>query len=209
LKKFRPSISFKDDAYKDFSPFQRSVINFLLEANHKGLPLLATCYITQAKLHLVMLHRYWHYQIEEVKNLILQICEEIFETTAQIIQKHDPMLDIDRVQDNYFDRQGIFLIVMDANTVVGCGGIKRLDNQTCELKRMWLLKEYRGRGLGWKLAQMLLDFAKQADYQRIRLDVFSQDKQKSAIAFYQKLGFYSIDQYNDSLCQIFMEKILT
>lgn len=73
---------------------------------------------------------------------------------------------------------------------------------------MWLQKNYRGQGLGLKLAQMLLSFAKQAGYKVIRLDVFDLNKQKFAIAFYQKLGFYSIARYNDSPCQVFMEKIL-
>lgn len=148
------------------------------------------------------------HQIQQVKLMILQICTELFETTAEIVQQYDPMLDIDRVQADYFDRQGIFLVVIDEKTLVGCGGIKHFNYQICELKRMWLQKKYRGQGLGFKLAQMLLNFAKQAAYKIIRLDVFDPNKQKTAIAFYHKLGFYSIDRYNDSPCQIFMEKTL-
>jgi putative acetyltransferase len=148
------------------------------------------------------------HQIEEVKFIILRVCEELFETTAEIVQKYDPMLDIERVQTDYFARKGTFLVVMDEKTVVGCGGIKRLNDEICELKRMWLLNNYRGQGLGFKLAKMLLDFAETVGYLRIRLDVFSQEKQRDAIAFYQKLGFYSIARYNDSSCQTFMEKIL-
>ncbi|MGL5875564.1 MAG: GNAT family N-acetyltransferase [Xenococcaceae cyanobacterium] len=148
------------------------------------------------------------HQTEEVKRIILEICAELFETTAETVQKYDPMLDIDRVQTDYFDRKGTFLVVMDDETVVGCGGIKYLNFEICELKRMWLLKNYREQGLGFQLAQMLLDFAKQTGYKIIRLDVFDPNKQSYAIAFYQKLGFYSIDRYNDSPCKIFMEKIL-
>ncbi|AFZ37488.1 GCN5-related N-acetyltransferase [Stanieria cyanosphaera PCC 7437] len=148
------------------------------------------------------------HQTADVKNLIFQICQELFEATPKVIQTYDPMLDIDRVQVDYFDRQGTFLIVMDENTVIGCGGIKRLNDEICELKRMWLQKNYRGQGLGFRLAKMLVDFAKRTGYKRIRLDVFSQEKQRLAISFYQKLGFYFIDRYNDSPCQVFMEKIL-
>lgn len=140
--------------------------------------------------------------------MILQICTELFKTTVEIVQQYDPMLDIDRVQANYFDGQGTFLVVMDENTVIGCGGIKYLDHEVCELKRMWLQKNYRRQGLGFKLAQMLLSFAKQAGYKVIRLDVFDPNKQKPAIAFYRKLGFYEIARYNNSPCQIFMETTL-
>jgi putative acetyltransferase len=148
------------------------------------------------------------HQIAEVKNIIFQICQDLFEATPEVIKAYDPMLDIDRVQIDYFERQGTFLVVMDEKTVVGCGGIKRLNHEICELKRMWLLNNYRGQRLGFRLAKMLLYFAKRVGYKRIRLDVFSQEKQKSAIAFYQKLGFYFIARYNDSSCQVFMEKIL-
>jgi putative acetyltransferase len=97
---------------------------------------------------------------------------------------------------------------MNETTVVGCGGIKRLNDEICELKRMWLLNNYRGQGLGFQLAKTLLDFAERVGYKRIRLDVFSQEKQTNAIAFYRQLGFYSINHYNDSPCEVFMEKIL-
>jgi putative acetyltransferase len=43
---------------------------------------------------------------------------------------------------------GTFLVLLDGDDVVGTGAIRRLDDQTCELKRMWLLPPYRGTGLG-------------------------------------------------------------
>jgi putative acetyltransferase len=73
---------------------------------------------------------------------------------------------------------------------------------------MWFLKAYRGQGLGWKMAQMLFDFAKQAGYCKIRLDLANEKRQSKALKFYQKLGFYPIERYNDSPCQVFMERLL-
>ena len=55
---------------------------------------------------------------------------------------------------------------------------------------------------------MLFDFAKQAGYQKVRLDLASRDRQLQAVRFYIKLGFYPIERYNDSICQVFMEKVL-
>lgn len=89
------------------------------------------------------------HQTEEVKHIILKIGEEIFEKTAETVQKYDPMLDIDRVQTDYFDRQGTFLVVMDDEAVVGCGGIKNLNSEICELKRMWLLKKLSRTRIGF------------------------------------------------------------
>ncbi|GAA6618372.1 GNAT family N-acetyltransferase [Scytonema sp. NUACC26] len=110
---------------------------------------------------------------------------------------------------HYFDNNGIFLVLVDNNRVVGTGAIRRFNEEICELKRMWFLKEYRGRGLGKEMAQMLLDFAQKAGYKKVRLDTASQEKQSQAIEFYKQLGFYLIERYNDSLCTVFMEKELS
>lgn len=91
--------------------------------------------------------------------------------------------------------------------MVGSGGIRRLDDSICELKRMWVLQDYRGRGWGMKMAQMLLDFANKTGYKKVRLDVVREQKQARAIAFYKNLGFYQIERYNDGPCTIFMGKI--
>ena len=58
------------------------------------------------------------------------------------------------------------------------------------------------------MTRMLFDFAKQMGYQKIRLDLASRDRQLQAVKFYRKLGFYPIERYNDSICQVFMEKVL-
>ena len=118
------------------------------------------------------------------------------------------MSDIENVETHYFRNRGIFLVVCDDERVVGTGAIHYLDNSTCELKRMWLLKDYRGQGLGMKLARSLIDFAKKVGYGKVLLDLFDKQKQLQAIAFYQKLGFRHIERYNDSPCTVFMEKLL-
>lgn len=70
---------------------------------------------------------------------------------------------------------------------------------------MWFLKEYRGKGYSLQMVQMLFDFAKQAGYQKIRLDLASKKRQSRALEFYKKLGFYQIERYNNSPCEVFME----
>ena len=52
---------------------------------------------------------------------------------------------------------------------------------------------------------MLFDFAKKVGYQKIRLDLASKERQSRALEFYKKLGFYQIERYNDSPCEVFME----
>ena len=118
------------------------------------------------------------------------------------------MSDIEHVQSHYFDQNGMFLVLLNDEQVVGTGAIRKLNDEICELKRMWFLRQYRGQGWGWKMAQMLFDFANQAGYRKVRLDLANEKRQLQALKLYRKLGFYPIERYNDSSCNVFMEKLL-
>ncbi len=150
------------------------------------------------------------YQIEQAKQIITAVCLEIWQgvVTEEEFKRFDSLSDIDNVQSHYFGNRGMFLVLADGEQVVGTGAIRRLDDEICELKRMWFLKEYRGQGFGWKMAQMLFDFAQQTGYHKVRLDLANEERQSQALTFYKKLGFYPIERYNDGSCTVFMEKVL-
>ncbi|HIK18592.1 MAG TPA: GNAT family N-acetyltransferase [Leptolyngbyaceae cyanobacterium M33_DOE_097] len=149
-------------------------------------------------------------QIAAVKQMIMTVWSEIWGDvlTPAEIRELDDMQDINHARSHYFDNGGTFLVLLEAEQVVGTGAIRKLDDAICELKRMWLLQAYRGRGWGQQLADQLLDFAYQAGYQKVRLDLADAQRQAPALNFYQKLGFYPIDRYNNGLCTVFMEKAL-
>lgn len=150
------------------------------------------------------------HQIEQAKQIVTAVCLEIWQGVLieEDLRRYDSMSDIENVRSHYFDNFGTFLVLVDDKQVVGTGAIRRLDDEVCELKRMWFLKEYRGQGFGWKMAQMLFDFARQAGYRKARLDLANDERQLQALKLYRKLGFYSIERYNDSPCTVFMEKVL-
>jgi putative acetyltransferase len=148
------------------------------------------------------------HQVEEVKRVVVAVNQEIWQVSDEVISRYDAMSDIDDVRSHYFDNKGTFLVLVDDGKVVGSGGIRRLSDEICELKRMWFLKDYRGRGLGMRMAQMLLDFAKNTGYKKVRLDTTDERKQAQAIKLYKQLGFYFIERYNDGSCTVFMEKML-
>ena len=148
------------------------------------------------------------HQAEEVKRLIFAVCQEIFQVSEETVRRYDTMSDINEVCSHYFDNGGTFLVLMDEGRVVGSGAIRRLNDDICELKRMWFLKEYRGRGLAKHMVQLLLDFAQKTGYKKIRLDLLDEQKQTQALKFYKGMGFYAIAPYNDSFCTVFMEKDL-
>lgn len=104
---------------------------------------------------------------------------------------------------------GFWVGVVD-NKIIGTVAIRILDkvNYICELKSMYVLPSFQGKGYGRRLLEHALDQAKQLDYKIIRLDTTSELKQ--AISLYSKYGFYEISRYNDNkYAEIFMEKNIT
>jgi putative acetyltransferase len=150
------------------------------------------------------------HQIEQAKQIVMAVSLEIWQDilAEEDLRQYDSMSDIEHVRSHYFDNSGVFLVLVDNEQVVGTGAIRKLDDEICELKRMWFLKEYRGQGWGWKMAQMLFDFARQVGYRKVRLDLANEERQPQALKLYKRLGFYPIERYNDSPCNIFMEKLL-
>lgn len=86
-------------------------------------------------------------------------------------------------------RGGRYLVAEAGGRVLGGAGIAALDGEpgTCELKKLFLLPEARGRGLGLRLARACLAFAREAGYQACYLDSLS--SMTAAIALYRRLGF--------------------
>jgi ribosomal protein S18 acetylase RimI-like enzyme len=78
---------------------------------------------------------------------------------------------------------------------------------TCELKRVWLLFEYQGQGLGYRMIQELLDFARGKGYEHIRLET-DRIVQSRAYDLYKRLGFYEIPRYSDNEEDVAMEMVL-
>ena len=73
---------------------------------------------------------------------------------------------------------------------VGCVALRRLDEQSCEVKRLFVLPEMRGQHLGEALIAALVKEARRLGYAQISLDVG--DYQEPARALYAKCGFKEV-----------------
>ena len=94
--------------------------------------------------------------------------------------------------------------------ILGTTAVRNLKQfeSTCELKRMYVLRDFRRLGLGQKLLDTAIDFAKSIGYLRIVLD--SSKALHAARALYLKNGFVDIARYNDNYrADVFMERRLT
>lgn len=89
---------------------------------------------------------------------------------------------------------GAFVVVDDDGTTSGCGGLQRIDDQTVEVKRMWLCPSLRGLGLGKRLLAQLETLAQELGYDTVVLDTNA--VLVEAIAMYESVGYESIERYN-------------
>ena len=95
----------------------------------------------------------------------------------------------------------------DNDQIIGTGAIRKIDNNICERKRLWLLFEYHGQGLGYRMIQELFAFAREKGYQRIRLEI-DRDSQSRAFDLYKRLGFYETPRYSNHQDETAMEMVL-
>jgi GNAT superfamily N-acetyltransferase len=102
---------------------------------------------------------------------------------------------------------GAFVLVVDGGDPVGCGGLKRLDPEACEIKRMYVRPEARGKGLSRGLLEALEERARELGYATARLD--TGDRQPAAKWLYESAGYRPIADYNgNTLARFWFEKEL-
>lgn len=93
--------------------------------------------------------------------------------------------------------RGAFLIVRRADVPVGCGALRLIDDDTGELKRMYVAPGERGRGLGRRLVVALEAEARARGARRLVLETGI--RQHAAIALYERCGFERIPLYGEYL----------
>ena len=148
-------------------------------------------------------------EIPAAKRVILTVAYNIFgfdgtlEDSIRHFEASGEFKDMDDVQAHYFNARGTFLVALNGKRVIGSGALRRLEDDTAELKRMWLLEAYYGQGIGYRLLMRLFDFAREQKYRRIHLQ--TSPEQIRALDFYRKVGFYEIPCYNEEVSEISME----
>lgn len=107
-------------------------------------------------------------------------------------QKFDDELQILPVM--YGPPTGELWLIQFDEQFVGCAALRRLDEHTCELKRMFIQPAYRRRRLGEQLMDMALLTARALGYSSMKLD--SLRRLEPAVKLYLRYGFTEIPPYN-------------
>jgi putative acetyltransferase len=100
----------------------------------------------------------------------------------------------DNMFENYQDERTKYVVVEINGEIVGGAGIApiaNLDENYCELQKMYLTKSCRGMGIATDLMSKCLEFVKEAKYELVYLETF--DTMRAAQKLYKKFGFDYID----------------
>jgi len=152
-------------------------------------------------------------EVSIAKKLIYRVAHQVFQDTRPLeesiayYEAQGQLHDLDDFQKSYSNNDGIFLVMTEDEQMIATGAVRKIDPETCELKRLWLFPEYHGQGLGYRMMRELLTFARERNYQRMRLET-DRDHQKRAFDFYRRLGFYEIPRYSDNEEDVAMEIVL-
>ena len=95
---------------------------------------------------------------------------------------------------DYAPPEGRLLLAEYEGQLAGCVALHKLEPGICEMKRLYLRPQFRGKGLGRALAERIIAEARQIGYRRMRLDTV-EPVMKDAVAMYRKLGFKEIAPY--------------
>src|SRR5436309_3849050 len=93
----------------------------------------------------------------------------------------------------FVEPDGVFLVVRDGERALACGGICRFDETRAELKRMYVVPEARGRGLGRRVLVELEERARELGYAGVVLE--TGDRQPEALGLYVSAGYEGIPCY--------------
>jgi len=126
--------------------------------------------------------------IPSIKNVVFSSLKE-YGLKPETTGKDRGLSNIER---NYFSNNGFFGVAVDTKTnyIVGTFGLFAINRDICELRKMYLLKDVRGQGLGKFILNSAIHLAKEKRYKKIILETISQLTE--AISLYKQSGFKEI-----------------
>lgn len=127
----------------------------------------------------------------EALSLVGAMVDEVSELYGRIDVPEAPSA---TPEDFSADRGGAFLVIYEDGEAVAGGGLKRLDDEAAEIKRMFVVPAARGRGHASRLLKALEDEARRLGYRVTRLD--TGEHQPQAQAMYERAGYARIGNFN-------------
>ena len=129
-------------------------------------------------------------QIAQARELFLEYAQSLgFSLCFQNFDK-----ELAGLLGDYAPPKGRLLLAEYEGQLAACVALHKLGQDICEMKRLYLRPQFRGKGLGRALAERIIAEARGIGYKRMRLDTV-EPVMKDAVAMYRKFGFREIAPY--------------
>lgn len=135
---------------------------------------------------------------------VLDLVEEVLGYYDLELNSEVEDLDITDIPKYYTQNNGDFEVIEFKGNIVGSYGIYKLDEETCELRKMYLNQNFQGLGLGNIMVENSFKLAKELNYKKITLQTNS--VLYKAVKLYKKYGFEEFDEEVCDRCDIAMIK---
>lgn len=123
----------------------------------------------------------------------------------RMFREYEKWLDIDlcfqsfeselaELPGKYAAPTGRLLVAEIDEKPAGCIALRKIDDETCEMKRLYVRDIFRGQNLGYLLIEELFKAARVVGYKKMRLDTLP-SKMPQAVDLYQRFGFKEIVPY--------------
>jgi putative acetyltransferase len=97
----------------------------------------------------------------------------------------------------YVPPEGRLLLAYHDTKLAGCIAMRKLEDDICEMKRLFVKEQFRGQRIGQQLIERIIDEARSAGYKTMRLDTYP-PKMSKAVGLYESYGFREISPYYDN-----------
>ena len=124
------------------------------------------------------------------KKQTISLVKKVLEKEFKLKVNPKKRADLYNIEEYYQKQGGNFWIALDKGIVIGTVGLRNMGKKRGFLKRMYVSRKYRGKGIAKNLFLKLLDFAKKNKYKNIFAPTI--EEMIAANKFYQKQGFKRI-----------------
>lgn len=142
--------------------------------------------------------------LDDVRGLLLEYAGSL----PFALEFQDFEHEVAALPGDYAPPHGALFVARVAGSTCGCVGLRPLESETCELKRLWVRPAYRASGVGRLLTESAIERARRLGYARMRLDTVP--GMERAQALYVALGFREIEPYRANPVEgaLFLELVL-
>lgn len=120
--------------------------------------------------------------LEYAQSLSFSLCFQSFDT------------ELAGLPGDYAPPDGRLLLAICDGQAAGCVALHKIDADVCEMKRLYVRPQFRGKGLGKVLGERVINEAREIGYKKLRLDTVK-PMMRAAVAMYRQLGFQEIAPY--------------